>query len=138
MSATSKALAPASVTVSYAFTPAPVINQASAFRVTITNKTAQALTVTRVVVDVGGGAMPTFNLSGCTPVGTLMDQDLISTFAITWEGRLSIPKSAARTLEFQGGFTGVGPASITFPSVTIVSTPQVTPLNRPGPTVKVK
>lgn len=137
MAATSKALDPASVTVSYAFSPAPVINQPSAFRVTITNKTAQALTVTRVVVDVGGGAMPTFNLSGCTPVGTLVDQDLISTFAITWEGRLSIPKGTARVLEFQGGFTGVGPASITFPSVTIVSTPQMTPLNRPGPTVKV-
>lgn len=137
MPATSKALDPASVTVSYAFSPAPVINQPSAFRVTVTNKTAQTLTITRVVVDIGGGAMPTFNLSGCTPVGTLMDQDLIRTFAITWEGRLAIPKSSARTLEFQGGFTGAGPASITFPSITIVSTPQITPLNRPGPTVKV-
>lgn len=138
MATTTKALDPSAVTVTFAFKPAPLLNQQSDFRITFTNKSTQAVTITRVVVDVGGGAMPTFNLAGSLPEGTLVDQDPLGTFVITWEGTLSVPKGAARTLELQGGFTGARAGSITFPSVAVTSSPQIMPVSRPGPTISVK
>jgi hypothetical protein len=110
-----------------------VINQPSDFVITFDNNSGQDVTITQVVVDVGGSGGPiTYQLAGCTPGGTFCDQDFIS-FDITWIGSLLVPNGSSATLTIEGGFVGAAPGTACFGNVSITSSPQLTPASRSGP-----
>jgi hypothetical protein len=124
------------VRLSHSFSPAPIVNQASDYTLTITNNTTKQITITSIIIDVGQGDLTaTYNLAGVSTPPTA-SQDFM-TFQITWSGKMPLSSMKTVKIMFPGGFTGI-PSTITLPSITLVCTPAISPTIFPGPRVTIK